>query len=210
MRAHQRSEEHREMSETYLFVSDQQREAYLAQSLHLQDALVIGIIPPPEATGEAPQIIALGWVDTSGRPDIRDLGRVHATDGAGEVRCTWAYVDEWLPESYFVFHIDMLRPVQTSFRIAIHLPEYGALLEVISATGRLSIVSGPPLPWRRLIHTTPPAELLEQVYLSGGGDVTISMARATCAELRRHFEGWKRRQQGAGGGRHRTGGGHGG
>ena len=180
-------------------MTDRAVQALLREALPLQDALVIGMVPPdlPPAQGRAgllPQVMTVVWIDTAGRPDIRDLGRVHAVEGEGEVTCTWTYIDETRQESYFVLAIAMLRPVQTSFSIAIHLPEYAALMEIVSRRGSLSLVPGPPIEWRRLIHQLPPESLLERIYQQGGDDTTITMSRETTAELRRHYETWKSHQ----------------
>lgn len=179
-------------------MTDGMVQALLREALPLQDALVIGMVPPdlPPArvlAGLLPQIVTVVWIDTAQRPDIRDLGRVHAVEGEGEVTCTWTYIDETRQESCFVLAVAMLTPVQVSFSIAIHLPEYTALMEIVSRTGSLSLVPGPPIEWRRLIHQLPPESLLERIYQQGD-DTMITMSRETTAELRRHYEIWKSHQ----------------
>ncbi len=183
--------------EHYSSITDEMMQALLREALPIQDGLIIGMISQdsPITQGEEkslPQIMAVVWIDTTQRPDIRDLGRVHAMEGEGEIMCTWTYIDEMSPESYFVLAVAMQRPVKISFSIAIHLPEYAALLEIVSRTGSFSLVPGPPVEWRRLIHQIPFEGLLDRIYQQGGDDTTIMMSRKTTAELRRHFETWLR------------------
>ncbi len=89
-----------------LFLSDKELQAYFQspETLPLQDALILAIEPPkPDKrlfglsssfahTPLNPQMIL--WVDTTKRPEIRDLPRVHATDGSGTFTCTWSFINE--------------------------------------------------------------------------------------------------------------------
>jgi hypothetical protein len=180
-------------------MTDQELQALLRETLPLQDALVIGMIPSTPLGAQLfaeiqPKVTSVVWINTAKRPDFRDLGRVHATEGEGTVIFTWTYIDETCTESIFVLAVEMLRPVQTSFSIAIPLPEYAALIEIVSWTGSLSLVSGPPIEWRQLIHQIPLESLMEKIHQQGGHDTTLTMGKETITELRSHFETWKKHQ----------------
>ncbi len=164
--------------------------------MKLQDSTIIGMIPPNNAVGKLlsksfPPVVTLVWVDASKRPDIRDLGRVHATEGEGEGIFTWMYIDETGPESYFVLNVDLQKPVRVSFRLPIRMIEWSAIVEVVSRTGSLSIVPGPPIKWREMLKTMKPEDMLLKAYEKAGADTTITMNKETIRELRQHYEAWK-------------------
>jgi hypothetical protein len=180
------------------FTSRKEAKRYIAESLPLQDAMVLGIVPPEQGPGRLlantlPKAISLVWLDMSKRPALRDLGRVHMTEGEGEAIFSWVYIDEDKDNCYFVLNVDMKKPVRETFRFPIRMQEWAALVEVVSTTGSLSILAGPPVAWRQLIKTMKPEELLQMIYGQAGGEVTLEMDNETVAELRRHYEAWKQR-----------------
>ncbi len=187
-------------NEQPFFTSRQEAMRYLAESLPLQDALILGMIPPQNRSGypeanTAPKPLSLVWLDMSKRPALRDLSRVHATEGDGEAVLTWVYIDEEKEDSYFVLNVQMQKPVREVFRFPIRMKEWALLVEAISTTGSLSILAGPPVTWRRLIRTMDPTAtaLLQMIYDQARGDVTLEMNQKTVTELRQHYEAWVRR-----------------
>ena len=67
------------------------------------------------------------------------------------------------------------------------------LVDVVSTTGSLSILAGPPIAWRQLIQTMEPEALLQLIYDQARGEVTLEMDNETRLELRRHYEAWMKR-----------------
>ena len=115
------------------------------------------------------------------------------TEGEGEAVFKWVYIDEDKQDCYFVLNVDMQKPVRETFRFPIRMQEWAALVEVISRTGSLSILAGPPVAWRKVIQTMEPAALLLMIHNQAKGDVTLEMGKETISELRRHYEAWMHR-----------------
>lgn len=177
------------------FTSRRESKRYIAESLQLQDALILGIVPPKEGIGRQlanalPEAMSFLWLDMSKRPALRDLARVHATEGEGEAVFKWVYIDEHKQNCYFVLNVNMQKPVRETFRIAIRMQEWAALVEVISTTGTMSIFAGPPIAWRQLIKTMEAPALIHLIHEQSRGDVTFTFSQETVTELRRHYEAW--------------------
>ena len=182
------------------FTSRKEGERYIAESLPLQDAMILDVVLPQgeqnqflEKVGD--KVLSLVWLDMSKRPELRDLARVHATEGEGESIFTWVYIDEDKEDCYFVLNVKMQKTVRETFRFPIRMQEWAPLVEVISRTGSLSILAGPPVAWRKLLPTMEPAALLQMIYNQARGDVTLEMSVETRSELRRHYEAWVRREK---------------
>ncbi len=180
------------------FTSRREAKRLIAESLPLQDAMILGVVPPQDGPGrlladELPPALSLVWLDMSKRPALHDLGRVHMTEGEGEATFKWIYIDEDKNDCYFVLNIEMHKPVRETFRVPIRMQEWAALVEVLSTTGSLSILAGPPVAWRKLIQTMEPAALMQLIHNQARGDVTLEMNKETVAELRRHYETWMQR-----------------
>ena len=165
---------------------------FLAEALPLQDAMIVGGFTP--SSGLPPTMVFL-WLDITSMPELRDLSRVHKTDGDGDCVFTWTYVDEERPlQTHFCLDVDMRTPIHTFFRVAIPLQKWEQLIDLISQTGTLSFLAGPPLPWRELLQKISSAQLLQQIY-EAGGDVTLTLAEETRRELRNHYERWQQHVQ---------------
>jgi hypothetical protein len=183
------------------FTSRKEGKRYIAESLPLQDAMILSIVPPQKGLSRLlatmsptlPKAISLVWLDMSKRPALRDLGRVHMTEGEGEAIFTWMYIDEDKEDCYFVLNVNMQKPVRETFRVSIRMQEWAMLVDILSATGSLSILAGPPVAWRQLIKTMESAALLQMIHDQAKGDVTLEMSKETVVELRRHYEAWIRR-----------------
>ncbi len=183
-----------------LFLSDKELQASFQspESLPLQDALILAIEPPKPGkrlfglsasfahTPIEPQMIL--WVDTTKRPEIRDLPRVHATDGPGTFTCTWSFINEGRLDCYFVVHIAMTSPVRVSFRVPIFIREWYTIIDTVSQTGSISLLAGPPVKWRELPKSLKPVELEEMIHIQSGGGITLTFDDETRHELRQHFE----------------------
>ncbi len=112
-----------------LFLSDRELQAFLqsSETLPLQDAVILATKPPQKnknlfglssSFSDAPiKPQTILWIDTTKRPEIRDLARVHAIDGEGTFTFTWSFLNEGRFDCYFVLHITMKTPVRVSFRV---------------------------------------------------------------------------------------------
>ena len=173
----------------------EEAKAYLAEALPIQDAMIIGVVSPDvkqteEGGGLLPETLSLIWIDATARPDIGDLARVHALDGSGEGDFVWVYIDEHLPDSYFVLNVHLYKPVRVTFRIAFRMLEWYTLLKSMASTGTLSLVVGPSVRWRELAQRMEPAQLLEIIGRSGGGILGLLMNKVTRSELQHHYTVW--------------------
>jgi hypothetical protein len=104
-----------------------------ASALSVQAGVVL--IAPPRVQ---PAI----WLDTAGRPDVRDLIRVQKTDGEGEVRSFWLYT-----HTGFFLHCESLRPARATFWVAFPLPRWQEFLDIVAQTSSLVFFPGPPPGW---------------------------------------------------------------
>ena len=83
-------------------------------------------------------------IDTSQHPEIRDLARVHATEGIGDVRTIARRVTA--PErDVLVLGVSLTRPVRAAFAVSFVLPDHRPFLEAVAAHGRLALGSPEPL-----------------------------------------------------------------
>jgi hypothetical protein len=71
---------------------------------------------------------ALMWVDVAGKPEVLDLGRVLAGEGAGEASCGWSRATEASGESICLLTIALRRPVRTMFAIPFSFPDMQRIL----------------------------------------------------------------------------------
>lgn len=182
------------------FLSDRALQAFLqsSETLPLQDALILSLTAPqpnnslfglssiyPDAPIKAQPML---WIDTTRRPEIRDLARVHKTEGPGTSVFTWAYINLNRLDCYFVLHVTMKTPVRVSFRVPIFIREWSSLIDAASQTGSLSLLAGPPVNWRELQRTMNPVELEAAIHAQAGGGITLSFDDRMKRELRQHFE----------------------
>ncbi len=182
------------------FLSNKELQAFLQsrETLPLQDAFIMAMKPPQKSKNlfglssifpHTPiKPLTMLWLDTAKRPEIRDLARVHTTDGAGTSIFTWNYINEGRPDCYFVLDVSMETPVRTSFRVPIFLNEWTPLIDVVSQTGSVSLLAGPPVNWRELIKTLSPIELEGRIHAQSGGGITLTFDEKMTHELRQHFE----------------------
>ncbi len=182
------------------FLSDRELQAFLQspKTLPLQDAVILATKPPQKSKNLfglsssfsdapiKPQTIL--WIDTTKRPEIRDLARVHAIDGEGTFTFTWSFINEGRPDCYFVLHVAMQTPVRVSFRVPIFMNEWASLIDTVSQTSSLSLLAGPPFNWRDLVKRIDPVELEARIHTQSGGGITLSFDEDMKSELRQHFE----------------------
>ncbi len=181
-------------------LSTKELQAFLQspKTLPLQDALIMAMKPPQQSKGlfglsslfsNAPiKPLTMVWIDTTKRPEIRDLARVHATDGSGTSVFTWSYINEGRLDCYFVLDVAMETPVRVSFRIPILLREWSNLIDVVSQTGSVSLLAGPPVQWREFVNRVNPVELEAMIHTQSGGGITLTFDEDMRSELRQHFE----------------------
>ncbi|HYU75166.1 MAG TPA: hypothetical protein VEL31_21060 [Ktedonobacteraceae bacterium] len=182
------------------YMSDKELRAFFesSETLSVQDALILAMTPPqqngrlsglsftfPDAPFP-PQTML--WVDVTKRPEIRDLARVHATEGPGTSTLTWSYINESRLDCYFVFHVVMHTPVRVSFRIPIFLREWYTIIDTVSQTGSISLLAGPPVNWRELQTTLNTVELEATIHTQAGGGITLTFDDEMQRELRHHYE----------------------
>ncbi len=182
------------------FLSTKELQAFLQspKTLPLQDALILAMKPPQQKKGlfglsslfsdALLKPLTMLWIDTTKQPEIRDLARVHATDGPGTSIFTWSYINEKRLDCYFVLHVSMHTPVRVSFRVPIFLREWSNLIDIVSQTGSVSLLSGPPVNWRELVKTLSPIELEARIHEQSGGGITLTFDEDIKSELRQHFE----------------------
>ncbi len=183
-----------------LFLSDKELQAFLQspKTLPLQDAVILATKPPQQSKSLfglsssfsnapiKPQTIL--WIDTTKRPEIRDLVRVHATDGPGTFTFTWSFINEGRPDCYFVLHVTMKTPVRVSFRVPIFMNEWSSLIDTVSQTSSLSLLGGPPVNWHDLVKRLDPVEVEARIHTQSGGGITLTFDEDMKSELRQHFE----------------------
>jgi hypothetical protein len=89
----------------------QELQAFINESLEVQDAMLGTLVKPNQggtyvASELIPPMSALLWVDMTKRPELRDLARLHRTDGDGESVFTWVltkdHTQRALPTSFFM------------------------------------------------------------------------------------------------------------
>lgn len=183
-----------------LFLSTKELQAFLQSSktLPLQDALILAMKPPQQTKdlfglnssfSDAPtKPQTMLWIDTTKRPEIRDLARFHATDGPGTSIFTWSFLNEGRLDCYFVLDVEMKTPVRVSFRVPIFFNEWSNLIDVVSQTGSLSLLAGLPVKWREFVTTMNPIELEAKIHTQSGGGITLTFDEDMRRELRQHFE----------------------
>lgn len=113
------------------FTSRKESKRYIAESLSLQDAMVIDVVPPQGERGRffekvGSKTLSLIWLDVSKRPELRDLARVHATEGDGESIFTWVYIDEDKENCYFVLNVRMQKTSSGNVQIRYSHARMGA------------------------------------------------------------------------------------
>jgi len=182
------------------FLSTKELQAFLQsrETLPLQDAFIMSMKPPQKSKNlfglssifsTTPiKPLTMLWIDTTKRPEIRDLVRVHTIEGPGTSTFTWSYINENRLDCYFVLHVSMHTPVRVSFRVPIFLREWSNLINVVSQTGSVSLLAGPPLNWRELVKTLSPIELEARIHEQSGGGITLTFDEDMRQELRQHFE----------------------
>ncbi len=184
----------------FSFLSTKELQAFLQspKTLPLQDALILAMKPPQQNKGLfglssffshtplKPQTML--WIDTTKRPEIRDLARVHATDGPGTSTFTWSYINEGRLDCYFVLHVAMKTPVRVSFRVPIFMREWFSIIDTVSQTSSISLLAGPPVNWRDLVKSLNPIELEAMIHTQSGGGITLTFDEEMRSELRQHFE----------------------
>ncbi len=82
-------------------------------------------------------------VDASKHPEVRDLARVHATDGVGEIS-TEALCLPWGEGHLFLLGIRVSVPVLCTFAVGFSLPAQRQVLDDAVLAGRLVIATTDP------------------------------------------------------------------
>lgn len=90
-------------------------------------------------------------VDTSGRPDVADLARVHALEGVGDLT-SWITATD---DGGLLLEVVLSHPVECRFGIDLRLPEHLPLIVDAAGCGRLLVATTPPAggenpPWLAL------------------------------------------------------------
>ena len=100
----------------------------LSSALPIQAATLLGMHTVPIETWAVPCV----WMDTTDRPDLADLGRVHQQEGDGDVLLTWIGLDMDTPQRALLLHVAWQRPVTTSLLLLFPLPMRHTLLSAIA------------------------------------------------------------------------------
>ncbi len=173
----------------------QELQAFIQESLEVQDAMLGALVKPGQdgtysASAHIPPMSALLWVDMTKRPELKDLARLHQTDGEGESVYTWVLTqDPTTGIAYFILHVKMLRPVRVSFRIRFPMPDEEEVIEAILQSGRVLLLEGPAPAWRESAGTMSQLQLLETIFRNG--DVSMHLPKDNVGFLSNLFETWK-------------------
>lgn len=183
--------------------AEQALKTYLEGSLRLQDSLIMATHPLKGImslgqhllkTQPMPFPMVFVWVDITNLPEYLDIARVHQTEGGGDSIYTWGFINEDKLECYFVLYVQMLTPVQAEFYLPIYVREWSQLIDVISQTGRITLLPGPPPPWRETMTQLSPQDFMERI-MQAGGEVSLIMAEETKQALRQHYEDYIERMK---------------
>lgn len=98
-----------------------------------------GLISAPEV-GEG-RFIPMILLNTTGRPDIDELLRVHEHTPPGDVITQWAIVPF---KSQMVLHMQFKKPIECQFEILFDIDKQGALVDAIMHAQAVYIQSGQP------------------------------------------------------------------
>lgn len=94
----------------------------------------------------ARETIAYLVIDTSRRPDVADIARVHLDEGPGQSHVWWEVADSGRS---LVLHCQVLRPAQCRFSVAIPLPVGESVLVAAAKIGAVVVMpnssTGPTL-----------------------------------------------------------------
>ncbi|HEU5375448.1 MAG TPA: hypothetical protein VFV38_08420 [Ktedonobacteraceae bacterium] len=148
---------------------------------------VMSLGPHLLKTQPMPFPMAFVWVDIAQVPEFLDIARMHQTDGGGDSLYTWGFIDEDKLECYFVLHVQMLTPVQAQFYLPISVRKWSQLIDVISQTGRITLLPGPPPPWRETMTLLSGQDFMERI-MQAGREVSLIMSEETKQELRQHYK----------------------
>lgn len=98
-------------------------------------------------TGTTIDVDGVEWptavIDASERPDIRDLPRVHAVDGVGDIR-TEALRVPGATGDLLLLGVRVTRPVRCAFALAFGLPQQRHVLIEAAEAGHLMVATTPP------------------------------------------------------------------
>jgi len=174
----------------------QELRTFIQESLEVQDVMLGALVKPVQgglytASNLIPPMSALLWVDMTKRPELRDLARLHRTDGDGESVFTWVLTkDPTTGIAYFILHVKMLRPVRVSFRIRFPMPDEQMVIEAIIQSGRVLLLEGPAPAWRESAGAMSQEQLLEMVFQKG--DVSMHLPKDNIGFLSSLFDTWKK------------------
>jgi len=114
--------------------------------LRVEAAVVLGTLRPvpPLRMMKLSVECALLWVDVAHRPEVEDLGRVLANEGAGEASCYWMHAQGREGERVCLLTIVLRRPVRTAFAVPFSFQETQRLLTGILRARSLVLCFGSP------------------------------------------------------------------
>jgi hypothetical protein len=118
-----------------------------AEWLRVEAAAVLGTLrlAPALRIRKLNVEFALLWVDVADRPDVFDLGRVLASEGAGEASCSWSRVGGRGGESVCLLTVALRRPVRVAFAIPFSFPDTQRILTgILRARSLVLCFSAPP------------------------------------------------------------------
>ena len=117
------------------------------QWLRVEAAVVLATlrrVPPLSVLGMQVDF-ALMWVDVEDRPEVLDLGRVLAGEGAGEASCGWSRATVAGGASICLLTIALRRPVRTTFAIPFSFPDMQRILAgMLRANSLVLRLDAPP------------------------------------------------------------------
>jgi len=94
------------------------------------------------------------WLNTEGRPEVGDLGRVHTMEGGGDASYRFAYGTPPPPgrptRGWFILRCTLSDPVTVEFDIAFQIPLHFTLLDAIRLSSTLMVILDPPPAWRKI------------------------------------------------------------
>lgn len=83
-------------------------------------------------------------IDTTGRPDIADLPRVHLVEGVGDISTSVLAVPIDEQHTVLVMTVSLTRPVTGDFSMAFLLPDHLPILRDAARAGSLLIATSAP------------------------------------------------------------------
>ncbi|MCW8916749.1 MAG: hypothetical protein OQK24_12975 [Magnetovibrio sp.] len=86
------------------------------------------------------RLIPLVILDSSEKPALDELIRLHAFLPPGDVRITWGQVKEL--KDHVVLHVEFLRPMETEVHLEFEIGKYGGLVDQIFSTRVLYVMTG--------------------------------------------------------------------